>query len=139
MAIYNVGHWSSEFTEDQIKKSAGFVYLITNNTTGQKYVGRKYVWSRRTTKVAGRKNKKHSVQESNWRSYSGSSKDLTSWIKACGKADFAFEILSIHQTRAETNFSELQEQVDRRVLTAINDNGDYEYLNKNILGRYFRK
>ncbi|MEN3168745.1 hypothetical protein [Gluconobacter sp. OJB] len=135
----NTGHWETDFTEDQIKESAGFVYLITNKSTGQKYVGRKYVWSRRTIKVPDRKNKKHLLQEADWRSYSGSSKDLTNWIKASGKADFNFEILSIHKTRSETNFAELQEQVDRRVLSAINDNGEFEYLNKNILGRFFRK
>ncbi|GBR14090.1 NAD synthetase [Gluconobacter frateurii] len=133
------GHWKSEFTEDEILASEGFVYLITNTLTGEKYVGRKYVWSKRTQKVPNKIRKKHLRVESNWRSYSGSSKDLTSAIASNGKDNYAFEILSIHPTRSETNFAELQEQVDRRVLSALNDNGEYEYLNKNILGRYFRK
>ena len=36
------------FESDAIGNYFGFVYYITNKTTGRKYIGRKYFWSFRT-------------------------------------------------------------------------------------------
>ena len=45
----------------------GFVYLITNNTTGQKYIGKKLA-KFKTTKppLKGKKNKRRGYKESDW-------------------------------------------------------------------------
>ena len=55
----------------------GFVYLITNTTTGQKYIGKKLA-KFKTTKppLKGKKNKRRGTKESDWKTYWGSSDRL---------------------------------------------------------------
>ena len=43
------------FTSDDIGDFFGYVYLITNNENGRRYIGRKYFWQFRTPK--GKKEK----------------------------------------------------------------------------------
>ena len=54
-----------------------FVYLITNTTNNRKYVGKKLA-KRKVTRhpLKGRKNKRRSTKESDWRTYWGSSEHL---------------------------------------------------------------
>jgi hypothetical protein len=46
-----------DFTEDLIGDNYGFVYLITNNVTSKKYIGKKFFYSSKTKQVKGKKNK----------------------------------------------------------------------------------
>ncbi len=39
--LYN----NQDFTEDLINEYYGFVYRITNNTTGKQYIGKKFFYS----------------------------------------------------------------------------------------------
>lgn len=133
------GHWITDHTPEAIQNAAGFIYLITNLLTGQMYVGKKFCWSLRRIKQKGSTRRKHTKTPSNWRTYTSSSESVNAAIQEHGKDNFKFEILTIHPTRSEVNFAELQEQVDRRVLTAIDEEGNYLYENKNILGKYFRR
>jgi len=61
----------------------GFVYLITNTTTGQKYIGKKLA-KFKTTKppLKGKKNKRRGTKESDWREYYGSSDRLNADVAA---------------------------------------------------------
>ena len=95
----------------------GFVYLITNTTTGQKYVGKKLA-KFKTTKppLKGKKNKRRGYKESDWRDYWGSSDRLQEDVDKLGPTNFTREILYFCKSRAEMSYIEAREQFDRRVL-----------------------
>ena len=95
----------------------GFVYLITNIKTKQKYVGKKLA-KFKTTKppLKGRKNKRRGYKESDWREYWGSSDRLNEDVKNLGEKNFTREILYFCKSRAEMSYIEAREQFDRRVL-----------------------
>jgi len=95
----------------------GFVYLITNLKTNQKYVGKKLA-KFKTTKppLKGKKNKRRGYKESDWREYWGSSDRLNEDVKNLGEKNFTREILYFCKSRAEMSYIEAREQFDRRVL-----------------------
>jgi len=95
----------------------GFVYLITNKTTDQKYIGKKLARFK-TTKppLKGKKNKRRGFKESDWREYWGSSDRLNEDVKNLGEENFSREILYFCKSRAEMSYIEAREQFDRRVL-----------------------
>lgn len=95
----------------------GFVYLITNLTNNQKYVGKKLA-KFKTTKppLKGKKNKRRGTKESDWQTYWGSSDRLNEDIKKLGEQNFSREILYFCKSRAEMSYIEAREQFDRRVL-----------------------
>ena len=95
----------------------GFVYLITNKTTGQKYIGKKLA-KFKTTKppLKGKKNKRRGYKESDWRDYWGSSDRLQADVDKLGPDNFTREILYFCKSRAEMSYIEAREQFDRRVL-----------------------
>jgi len=95
----------------------GFVYLITNLKTNQKYVGKKLA-KFKTTKppLKGKKNKRRGYKESDWREYWGSSDRLNEDVKNLGEKNFSREILYFCKSRAEMSYIEAREQFDRRVL-----------------------
>lgn len=119
---------------------AGFVYMITNNITGQKYVGKKVFHARRTLKpLKGKKRRRKVVKESDWRGYCSSSQEVKDDIKKHGKENFTFEILSFHINRTELNYAELKLQFLLDVLEArCEDTGEYLFYNRNILTKYYR-
>ena len=95
----------------------GFVYLITNTTTGQKYIGKKLA-KFKTTKppLKGKKNKRRGTKESDWREYYGSSDRLNADVATLGADKFTREILYLCKGRGEMSYIEAREQFDRRVL-----------------------
>lgn len=95
----------------------GFVYLITNLVTGRLYVGKKTAVKKITRPpLKGRRLKRHSTQESDWRDYWGSSQSLQADIDQLGHDHFRREILHFCRSRSECNYLEAREQFDRRVL-----------------------
>jgi hypothetical protein len=95
----------------------GFVYLITNLTNNQKYIGKKLA-KFKTTKppLKGRKNKRRGYKESDWKTYWGSSDRLNADVAALGEDKFTREILYLCKGRGEMSYIEAREQFDRRVL-----------------------
>ena len=95
----------------------GFVYLITNTTTGQKYIGKKLA-KFKTTKppLKGKKNKRRGYKESDWKTYYGSSDRLNADVAELGEKHFTREILYLCKGRGEMSYIEAREQFDRRVL-----------------------
>ena len=95
----------------------GFVYLITNLTNNQKYIGKKLA-KFKTTKppLKGKKNKRRGYKESDWRTYYGSSDRLNADVAALGEENFTREILYLCKGRGEMSYIEAREQFDRRVL-----------------------
>jgi len=116
----------------------GFVYLIIDLTNNKKYIGRKYLWSRRAKKIKGKRRRSITVKESDWRYYKSSSDVLKQQISEHGLNKFSFIILYFCKTKGMTNYSEVKEQFARDVLYARLPNGDFEYYNNCILNRYYR-
>ena len=102
---------------------AGFVYLITNNITGRKYIGKKLARFKRTTyrvvklKNGNKKRKKiKGTIDSDWQTYYGSSPELSKDIEQLGIENFSREILYYCKTKSECSYIEAREQFSRRVL-----------------------
>jgi len=95
----------------------GFVYCITDTITGKYYIGKKSFWKRRTLKpLKGKKRKRHTVIESDWKDYWGSSKDLLKDINKYGKKRFERVMISCFETKFEVSYWEAKLQFDRDVL-----------------------
>jgi Putative endonuclease segE, GIY-YIG domain len=101
----------------------GFVYIITNITSGRKYIGKKLAkFSKTTQKTVKLKNgtkKKKKIRskiDSDWRDYYGSSPELTKDVESLGKDNFSREILYYCKSKAECSYIEAREQFSRRVL-----------------------
>jgi len=95
----------------------GFVYIITNQTDGRKYIGKKLARFKVTKPpLKGKKNKRRSTKESDWRTYWGSSEHLLSDVEKLGEENFTREILHYCQSRGMLSYLEAKEQFDREVL-----------------------
>jgi len=122
------------------KTHYGFVYEITNEATGQKYIGRKYFTRAKTLPpLKGRTRKRRSRIESDWRSYWGSSEILKEEIKKYGEEKFTRRILRLCKTKGETNYWEAKLQFEADVLNAKLPNGDFAYYNENIMMKFTRR
>jgi hypothetical protein len=130
-------NWKGLPSNFKVEDYEGFVYLIVNTLTNQKYIGKKFFWSIRKIKVKGRKNRRIVRKESDWQTYKSSCAELISDIDKLGIKNFKFNILSLHTSRRDTNYAEIKEQFERDVLNAKLDN-EYEYYNSNILCRFYR-
>lgn len=97
-----------------ITKYKAFVYLITNNITGQKYIGMKQTVFAKTRQVKGKK-KRFSI-ESDWRDYWSSSEELKRDVVEYGGDNFTREILYFCPNKGTANYLEAREQFDQRVL-----------------------
>lgn len=95
----------------------GFVYIITNLTNNKKYIGKKLARFKVTKPpLKGKKNKRRSTKESDWRTYWGSSEHLLSDVQELGEENFTREILHYCQSRGMLSYLEAKEQFDREVL-----------------------
>lgn len=94
-----------------------FVYLITNNQNGMKYIGKKLA-KFKTTKppLKGRKNKRRGYKESDWRDYWGSSDHLQEDVKHLGEDQFTREILEYCPSRGVASYVEAELQFKHKVL-----------------------
>ena len=101
----------------------GFVYLITNNLSGRKYIGKKLAkFSKTTYKTVKQKNgtkkrkKIRSKIDSDWREYYGSSPELTADVITLGTENFTRQILYYCKSKSECSYIEAREQFTRKVL-----------------------
>ena len=97
----------SEFTEADIGDNFGFVYLITHNQTGHKYIGKKFFTKAATRQVKGKRKKIR--KSSDWENYWGSNKKLQEDVKLNGSEQYTREILHLCKTRSECSYWETWE------------------------------
>ena len=109
--------YQGELVETLPDGVVGFVYLITNTTTGRMYVGKKLAkFKRSRPPLKGRKNKRRHTVESDWQDYYGSSDLLTEDVNRLGKEKFKREIIHLCKSKGECNYLEAKEQFARGVL-----------------------
>ena len=95
----------------------GFVYIITNTTNDRQYIGKKLAkFSRSRPPLKGKKNKRRTKVESDWRDYYGSSDELNEDIAQLGKDNFKREILFYCYSKSELSYIEAREQFNYKVL-----------------------
>lgn len=121
-------HWlyrGNIITEKDISQDQlGFIYIITQKSTGKKYIGRKMLWKTKTRTIKGKKKKE--IVSSDWLTYWSSSPYLLDMIEEYGKDDFSREILIFCYSKSEILYAE------EAILYHVNAMLDDSWLNGNI-------
>lgn len=107
-------------------KLEGFIYLLILKD-GTKYIGKKNFYSTITKPpLKGKKRKRKITKESNWLTYCSSQKHID-------KNNIQQKhILCLCETKRELTYKEVKYQFQFNVLE------DKDFLNKNILGKFYR-
>jgi len=115
--------YESKQIETLPEDCVGFVYLITNNLTGRRYIGKKLAkFSKTTYKTVtlknGNKKRKRikSKIDSDWQLYYGSNDQLNQDIERLGAENFTREILFYCQSKSACSYIEAREQFRHKVL-----------------------
>lgn len=135
--MHKYGHWHAPWEFDP-EEWYGFIYRVTNKENGMQYIGRKFFFSRTRKKVKGRKNRKVIMKESDWRTYTTSSKRINAEILERGKEIFEFEIIELCKTRGDLTYREAETQWAEKVLEAQLPDGSRKYYNNAIGGVRFQ-
>ena len=122
------------FTSEDIGDYVGFVYIVTDNTNGMKYIGKKNFYSKIKLKpLKGQKRKRTKISESDWLTYRGSSEEVKTLLEEHGDKRFKREILHLCMGKGEMSYLEMKEQIVRDVLLKPD-----EYYNAFVGGKIHR-
>ena len=95
----------------------GFIYRITNNTNGVMYIGKKQcLTKKKRPPLKGKKRKRISVVETDWKTYTSSSKRLNEDIIELGMEHFTFDIIMWCESKSELAYMETLLQFKEEVL-----------------------
>lgn len=101
----------------------GFVYMITNRSTGRKYIGKKLSKFKKirlkTSRLKNGTKKKSKIRyeiDSDWQTYYGSNTVLSEEVKTTGSENFNRQILRYCYSKNELNYWEAKYQFDYGVL-----------------------
>lgn len=115
-----------------VEKAMGFIYIITQKSTGKRYIGRKLLTKASSKTVKGKKKKTRT--QSDWQRYWSSSPQIKEWIKeAGGTDDFTREILCFVLSKSELLYAE------EYALYISNALLSDDFLNENIRSRVMKK
>jgi hypothetical protein len=122
-------------TDELLESYQGFVYCLMNLKNGKKYIGKKFFWStRRLPPLKGKKRKRISRVESNWRDYCGSSEAVQTLVE--DGVTFEREILRLCQTKGECSYYEAKLQFEYDVL--LNDEYYNEFIGCKIHAKHLK-
>lgn len=127
-----------DMTLEEIQEAGhySFTYIMTSRTTGQKYIGKKLLISKRKLPpLKGKTRKRIVYKDSGWRKYWSSSKVVASMID--GGDTFDREIIALHCNKRNANIHELQLQILYNCLDAEDKEGNRIFLNANIAMVYY--
>lgn len=123
-----------ESVEEMPEGTYGFIYEVTHQPTGRKYIGKKVLEFNRTLPpLKGTKRKRKVVKESDWKTYYGSHKEILGLIKENKQEEFTREILQYVSSKKLLTYFECKYLFIKEVLEG-ND-----YINDNILAKFYRK
>jgi len=110
-------YYNKEIIDTIPENTQGFVYIITENSTGMMYIGKKNFWTKKTQPpLKGKTRKRRSIVESDWRAYFGSSDKVKQLLLEHGADSFHREIIHMCKSKSEMSYLEAKEQFDRNVL-----------------------
>jgi hypothetical protein len=116
---------------DAVPKNAiGFIYLITQVSTGKKYIGRKLLTKAATKTINGKKKKLR--VESDWKDYWSSSPKIKQWIDENGYDDFRREVLLFVSSKGMLAYGE---ELALYMMGALESDA---WLNDNIRSKIYR-
>jgi hypothetical protein len=121
----------------------GFIYQTTHVSTGKKYIGKKSLMYNKKKKLtkkelleyAGKKGRTPThirvQKESDWKTYYGSHHLIKEYLKGGFEHELKREIIAIATNKKHLTYLECKHQFALGVLESS------EYLNDNILGKFF--
>ena len=120
---------------EQIPKNTfGFIYQSIYIPTNEKYLGKKVLYFNKTLPpLKGFKRKRKVVKESDWITYYGSHEKIKILLKENKHNNFKREILEFAFNKKHLTYLETKYLFCNNVLE------NEEYINDNILGKFFRK
>jgi hypothetical protein len=101
-------------TEEDTLNHYGFVYQITNNVTGRKYIGRKYFTKAGYKIIKGKRRKIR--KPSDWVDYWGSNGSLKKDVGDLGAMRFSREVLRFCKNRSECSYWETHYIIENQAL-----------------------
>lgn len=120
--------------EDMPEGTFGFIYEVLHKPTGRKYLGKKVLQFNRTLPpLKGQKRKRKVVKESDWKTYYGSHAEIKGLIKEQKQDEFERKILQYVPTKKLLTYFECKYLFINEVLE------HKEYINDNILAKFYRK
>lgn len=105
---------AEEFKEEHIADNVGYVYLISHNQTGKKYIGKKLFTKAGYRQIKGKRKKVRKA--SDWLNYWGSNEELQKEVIKNGEDQYTREILYLCKTRSACNYWETWEIFNRHAL-----------------------
>jgi hypothetical protein len=114
--MIDFGHWTTSIEHNDVIPF-GFIYRITCKVNNKQYIGKKQCQSvRKRPPLKGKKNKRCSVVETDWRVYTSSSNELNNDIVKYGKDQFTFEIIKFCDSKFALAYDEAKIQFEEEVL-----------------------
>ena len=138
--------------DDMPDGTYGFIYKVIHKTSGKKYIGKKVLYFERNKRLGKRALealkeerakkgikgrvplKQKVITESDWKDYYGSHAEIKKLLEKDGPMSFTKQILSYVKSKKELTYYECKELFINEVLER-----DNEYINDNILGKFYRK
>lgn len=117
-------HYQSNPFTEPTADMVGFVYVITNNLDGRKYIGKKNFWATKTSqktvivKSTGLKKKKKIKTQipSDWQTYYGSNDELRKDVEKFGSENFTRQIIRLCYSKGEMSYYEAKFQFQDDVI-----------------------
>lgn len=104
-------YYNNEEYKDTPEEYQGFVYEITELSTGKKYIGKKNFWRPKTLPKNSKRSRRVKTRvESDWREYYGSNVALQRLVEEHGSDGYKRVILHLCKTKGEMSYMEAKLQ-----------------------------